>query len=362
VYNRQRNRVKTVTIAIPSLHRPDLTGRCIDFIQKQTLPASEWEVVVIENEAQAGQILPDPLPPNTRRIELPTNEGTTGSINRAAAATESQYILLLNNDVELAPDYLGKLVAALDADPQLGFVTGKLLRAGQRTHLDGAGDAALMAGAAYRLGNFDRDAGQYDRPMPILSGCGAAVLYRRQAFVSSGGLDLDFFAYLDDLDLALRVQLLGYGGLYLPDAVAYHVGSATLGSTLHPRMIEFITRNQIYLLMKDYPRAVFRRLLPRIVAYQTLWSLFAIRHGGLPTYLRAVGSAIEKRGDMRRKRDELLANRRISDDELLRKLRDSERQVYLWQQSRPRDERSALLRAYFRLFGDRESSERSGKS
>ena len=59
------------------------------------------EVVVIENEAQAGKMLADPLPPNTRRLELPTNEGTTGSINRAVTATESRYVLLLNNDIEL---------------------------------------------------------------------------------------------------------------------------------------------------------------------------------------------------------------------------------------------------------------------
>src|SRR5277367_3466480 len=121
VYNRQQSRVKTVAIAIPSLHRPDLTARCIQFIQKQTLPASDWEIVVIENEARAGEILPDPLPPNTRRIELPSNEGTTGSINRAVAMTESRYILLLNNDVELAADYIARLVAALDQDPTLGF-------------------------------------------------------------------------------------------------------------------------------------------------------------------------------------------------------------------------------------------------
>jgi GT2 family glycosyltransferase len=350
VYNRQRNRVKTVTITIPSLHRPDLTGRCIEFIQKQTLPASEWEVVVIENDAQAGQILPDPLPPNTRRIELPANEGTTGSINRAVDSTESRYLLLLNNDVELQPDYIAKLIAALDADPQLGFVTGKLLRATERTHLDGAGDAALAAGAAYRLGNFDRDDGQYDRQMPVLSGCGAAVLYRREAFVNSGGLDLDFFAYLDDLDLALRVHLLGYDGLYLPDALAYHIGSATLGNALHPRVIEYLTRNQIYLLIKDYPQAVFRRLLPRIVVYQWLWAMFAIRNGGFGAYVRGIRRALGNRRDMRRRHDELMAKRRISDAEFLQKLRDSERQIYAWQQARLPKERSSLLKIYFRLF------------
>lgn len=351
MYNRQRNRVKAVTITIPSLHRPDLTGRCIDFIQKQTLPASEWEVVVIENEAQAGPVLGDPLPPNTRRIELPENEGTTGSINRAVDATESRYILLLNNDVELEPEYIARLVATLDADPRLGFATGKLLRATERTHLDGAGDAMLMAGAAYRLGNFDRDNGQYDRQMRVLSGCGAAVLYRREAFADSGGLDLDFFAYLDDLDLALRVQLLGYDGLYLPDALAYHIGSATLGNTLHPRVIEYITRNQIYLLMKNYPNPVYRRLLPRILAYQLLWAVFAIRRGGLSAYLRGLRTAYRHRQEMRRKHSELMAKRRISDEEFLRRLQDSERQVFEWHNMRPEEKRSALLKVYFRLFG-----------
>jgi GT2 family glycosyltransferase len=342
--------VKTVTIAIPSLHRPDLTARCIEFIQKQTLPADLWEVVVIENEAQAGLMLPEPLPPNTRRIELPDNEGTTGSINRAVSSTESRYVLLLNNDVELEPDYLEKLVAALDRDPQLGFVTGKLLRATQRTHLDGAGDAMLMAGAAYRLGNFDRDDGRFDRTIPVLSGCGAAVLYRREAFVQSGELDLDFFAYLDDLDLALRAQLLGYGGLYLPDAVAYHIGSATLGDTLHPRVIEYVTRNQLFLLMKDYPQEVFRRLRSRIFAYQVLWALFAVRNGGFGAYWRGLRSGLRNRANMRRKHAELIARRSISDDELLQKLRDSEKQIYEWQQSRPARDRSALLKIYFCLF------------
>jgi len=351
VYNRQQGRVKTVAIAIPSLHRPDLTARCIDFIQAQTLPPDGWEIVVIENEAPAGKVLPDPLPRNTRRIELPANEGTTGSINRAVSATESRYVLLLNNDIELAPDYIAKLVAALDADSKLGFATGKLLRATQRTHLDGAGDAMLMAGGAYRLGNHDPDVGQFDRAMPVLAGCGAAVLYRREAFAASGGLDADFFAYLDDLDLALRVQLLGYSGVYRPDAVAYHIGSATLGDTLHPRVIEYITRNQIYLLTKDYPRQVFVRLLPRIVMYQCLWLAFALRNGTSGVYFRGLMAGLRGRRVMRQKHRELIARQRISDDQFLERLRDSERQIYEWQHARPPQERSALLKIYFRLFG-----------
>jgi GT2 family glycosyltransferase len=345
--------VKTVTIAIPSLHRPDLTARCLECIQQQTLPADSWEVVVIENEARPESILPDPLPPHTQRIELANNEGTTGSINRAVAATESRYILLLNNDVELQPDYIERLVRTLDSDPKLGFATGKLLRATQRTDLDGAGDAMLVGGGGYRLGNFDPDRGQFDRPVEILSACGAAVLYRRDVFEACGRLDENFFAYLDDLDLALRTQLLGLAGMYAPEAVAYHVGSATLGNALHPKIVEYLTRNQIYILLKDYPRRVLVRLLPQIFVYQSLWLLYALRNRALGSYLRGWLAAIRHWGDMQRKHAELMMKRRISDEDFRARLRESELQVYQWQQSRGSKARSWLLNFYFGIFGRR---------
>jgi GT2 family glycosyltransferase len=342
--------VKTVVIAIPSLHRPDLTSRCVESVQRQTLPAELWKIVVIENEARPESILPDPLPRNTIRIELPTNEGTTNSINRGMASVPSPYVLLLNNDVELAPDYLEKLLKTLEADETLGFATGKLLRATEHSRLDGAGDAMLLCGASYRLGHLDPDRRQFEQPMPLLSACGAAVLYRSKAFLLCGALDSDFFAYLDDLDLALRTHLIGYTGVYVPDAVAYHVGSATLGQPLHPRVVEYITRNQLYVLVKDYPAAVFRRLLPRIVAYQAMWFLFAVKSGRVGAYLRGLRGAFRGRKRMQQRHRELMAKRKIDDEQLLELMRMSERQVYQWQQSLPPPERSALLKVYFRMF------------
>jgi len=342
--------VKTVTIVIPALHRPDLTKRCIQFVEQQTLPSSEWEIVVMENEAQVDSILPDPLPPNTTRIELPTNEGTTGSINRAVAATSSKYILLLNNDIELQPDYTETLIRTLEKDQRLGFATGKLLRATQRTHLDGAGDATLIAGGAYRLGSMDEDRGQFDQPMPILAGCGAAVLYRREAFEHSGGLDADFFAYLDDIDLGLRAQLVGYGGMYVPQAVAYHVGSATTGAVVHPRILELVTRNRLWLLAKDFPPALKKRYRWRIAFFQALWLGYVLRNGGLCSYISGVRAALAKLPLMHKKRDELLSKRAISDQQFERLLMESERQVWQWHSSREREAQSGLLRAYFRIF------------
>ncbi len=343
--------MKTVTIIIPALHRPDLTRRCIEFLELQTLARSEWEIVVVENDAQPDSILSEPLPANTTRLELPTNEGTTGSINRAAAATSSKYLLLLNNDIELQPNYLEVLVRTLQNDSHLGFAAGKLLRATQRTHLDGAGDAMLIAGGSYRLGSMDEDRRQFDKSMPILAGCGAAVLYRRDAFERCGGLDADFFAYLDDVDLGLRAQIVGYGGIYVPEAVAYHIGSATLGAVVHPRILEYVTRNQLWILAKDYPPAIVQRYLSRILLFQALWFAYVIRNRGWGAYYRGIRAAIGKRSIMHAKRDLLMKNRVISDKGFERLLIESERQVWEWHSLRPPEAQSTLLKAYFRIFG-----------
>ena len=209
----------------------------------------------------------------------------------------------------------------------------------------------LVAGAAYRLGHLDADEGQFDRAARILAGCGAAVLYRRDVFDMAGALDLDFFAYLDDHDLGLRAQLLGYSGLYLPEAVAYHIGSATLGEALHPRVMEYITRNQLWLLVKDYPRGALRSLLPRIIFYQCAWLVLCLRRHGLLPYLRGLMAALRGLPAMRQKHAHLMSIRKAGDAEFLSRLRDSERQVYDWVQSQPPANRSALLKLYFRVFG-----------
>ena len=99
----------------------------------------------------------------------------------------------------------------------------------------------------------------------------------------------DFFAYLDDLDLALRTQLARLSAAGMCRTRSPITSAARRWETRFIlASIEYITRNQIYLLIKDYPQAVFRRLLPRIVIYQCLWAMFAIRKGGFGAYLRGM--------------------------------------------------------------------------
>lgn len=293
---------------------------------------------------------PNPLPENVRCLPLSENLGTTGSVNRALQHSSSEYVLLLNNDVQLQPRYLEVLLGFLEADATLGFATGKLLNARRPGILDGAGDALLRGGGSYRLGHDDTDHGQFDQAAPVLAGCGAATLFRRSLLDEIGGVDEDFFAYLDDIDLALRAQLAGYRGVYTPDAIAWHWGSATFGDVFHPRIAELLTRNQVFLLLKDYPAGALWRLLGHILFFQLLWVALMVRRHRLLCYLRGLAGALCAVPRMLAKRRGIMLHRRISSAQFIAVLHASERRIFEWQAALPGNSRSRLLSAYFRCF------------
>jgi GT2 family glycosyltransferase len=341
---------KLVSVVVPCLGRPDLTRRCLDFLSRQSLPAQDFDIVLVENGGLPSLAPGDSLPANARRLTLDANYGTAGGFNRGIAATSSRYVLLLNNDVELQPDFLKTLVSTLENDPHCAFASGKLLSAADHSRFDGAGDALLQGGGAYRLGHGDTDTGQFDKESPILSACGAAVLFRRSVLEEIGGFDEDFFAYLDDLDACLRAHLAGYTGLYIPCAVGFHVGSATLGDPFHPKIAGLLTRNQLFLILKDYPRGALLRLLPRIMVFQCLWLALAIRKGAFFHWLRGVLGALHAPSETMRKRRAIAEMSRIGSERFTDLLRSSEREIYRWHSTRPEALRSSLLNVYFRLF------------
>jgi GT2 family glycosyltransferase len=340
---------KLLSVLIPSWRRPDLLQSCLASLARQTLAAEDYEVIVIENEAQP-ELSARPNAVNVRVIPLSENLGTTGSINHGLRQSSSEYVLLLNNDIQLDPHFLEVLVSILQSDSRCGFATGKLLNARRRNILDGSGDAVLRGGGAYRLGHDDEDRGQFEQTTAVIAGCGAATLYRRSVLEEIQGLDEDFFAYLDDVDLGLRAHLAGYTGIYTPQAVAYHLGSATLGDVFHPRIAELLTRNQFLLLLKDYPFGVFCSLLAHIALFQLLWLALVIRRGRFLPFLRGLAGAVRRTPKMLVKRRRIMRSRRISSSQFLALLRTSEKQIWQCQQEVPPSSRSRLLSAYFCLF------------
>jgi GT2 family glycosyltransferase len=246
--------------------------------------------------------------PEVRVVALAGNSGFPKTVNTGIEATNGEYIALLNNDIELSPDWLEQLVGKLDREPGLGFVTGKIVRYQERTVIEQAGQDLYTCGMFAPRGLDAEDVGQYNEPRQITIATAAASIYRREAVARANGFDEDYFLYCEDADLCLRMLLQGYRGLYVPDPVAYHVRGGTTGQE-SDRTRFYVLRNAPITLLKDFPGPILWRELPKIAVFQAhQWRV--ARKGGFTrtllrayaSFLRAIPSTLGKRRRVQRRR------------------------------------------------------------
>jgi GT2 family glycosyltransferase len=230
--------------------------------------------------------------PHVELIIHPENRGVACAFNTCVQALEGDYLLLLNNDVELDERCLEELVAAMNADTRVAVAGAKLLDFHRRELLDGTGDAFSWAGFAYRRGQGELDHGQYDSLHEVFSACGAAALYRRSALEAVGPFDEQFFALNEDVDWSFRALLAGYRARYVPTAIAYHIGSASLGPRVSPFTLYHNWRNQIWIVTKNYPVSALARHAPDLLVGQLAMLFVAIRRRSLRMWLGAWRDAL----------------------------------------------------------------------
>ena len=249
--------------------------------------------------------------PQVEVVRNPHNLGVARSFNRAVElARGSDYLALLNNDLELEPGYLTTLVGVLDAHPAAASAAGKMRSVRDPRRLDGAGDAFLWSSAATRRGYGEVDEGQYDTPGEVFSACGGAAVYRMAAFDDVGAFDGDFFAYLEDIDWGFRAQLRGWTARYEPSAIVHHVGGATTNrNAAFFGMLQ--RRNQLLLVVKDYPARALALHGPKIVLHHLGWLVASVRDGVLPAHLRALGQVVTMLPATLRKRRAIQRGRRV---------------------------------------------------
>ena len=247
-------------------------------------------------------------------MSFPENLGFAAAVNAGIAATDSPYVALLNNDAEAEPGWLQALVDALDALPDAGAAASKILQRRQRSRLDSAGDT--MGVLAFSLGHGELDGPVHDRPRWVTSACAAAALYRRKALQDVGPLDERYFAYLEDVDLGLRLRLAGWRTRYVPDAVALHEGSATAA-----RMGRFKLRLLLVNSLRLFVQFAPRRRLFLFAPFLPLWVLYrGWREGAPVTALSALVSFARDLPLTVRRRRELWRARRVSRAEFRRAL------------------------------------------
>ncbi len=306
-----------VTVVVLNWNGLRFLGPCLEAVLAQTW--RDYEVVLVDNGSTDGSV--EFVRQRYPQVRLMVNERNLGFVanNQAIQATDSQFVATLNNDTEAEPGWLEALVQAIQHRPDVGMCASKMLFMDRRGVVNSAGILVDRAGIAWdRMGGEADDPGDSE-PVPVFGACAGAALYRRAMLDRVGLFDEDFFAYLEDVDLAWRAQLAGWQALYVPTARVYHYhsGTARRGGSFKNRLLG---RNKVWAIVKNYPAPHLFYYLPAIILYDlaaVVYGLVRYRDGGL---LRGRLEGLWGLGKMYRKRRSIQRDRRVSSGELVRRL------------------------------------------
>jgi GT2 family glycosyltransferase len=217
-----------------------------------------FEVVVVDNGSNDGS--PEMVAsewqnnPLVRVVLLRNreNRGFCAANNQGFAASDTEFVALLNNDAEAEPGWLEALASAFEGRPDVGMGASKILVHEDPRRIDKVGHLIYPDGQNRGRGTGELDQGQYDLIEEVLWPDGCAAMYRRAMLDQIGGFDEDFFAYADDAELGLRARIAGWKCRYIPRAVVRHHRGATLGLR-SSRRLELIERNRVLLAVKLFP-------------------------------------------------------------------------------------------------------------
>jgi GT2 family glycosyltransferase len=269
-----------VTAIVPVWNRRDLLERLLCGLRAQAQPPAEV-LVVDDGSTDESAELASQL--GARVIRMDLHGGFAKAINRAIRESRTPLVAIVNNDVELAPDWLARLTAAIG--PDVWFASGRILQAAAPDLIDGTYDLLCRGGTSWRAGHGCADGPVFRQPRRISSAPMTAAVMRIELFDKAGLLDERFESYLEDVDFGVRCALAACPGTYVPDAVAWHQGSSTLGRW-HPETVRLIARNQVFLVAKYYSGRMLARYIWPILVAQGLWGLVALRHGRGWAWLR----------------------------------------------------------------------------
>lgn len=287
-----------IDIVIPNFNGRDLLAICLRSIYSQSY--TDWRIILVDNGSSDGSaaFVREHFP-DVSLLALAENTGFSAAVNRGIEAGDASLIFLLNNDTELEPDCLQQLVDAAVQDPA-DFFAAKMVNYHERSLLDGAGEGYLRGGAGYRIGTMEADGGVYNVSRQVFGACGGAALYRRQTLLEVGLFEPRFFAYLEDVDWNLRAARLGKVCRYVAEARVYHIGSATSGSKFNDFTIRLSTRNSLFVVARNYSRAMLLRYSFFIGLYQFFWLLFVLKKKQVRPYCRGLAEGIAGWPEMRR--------------------------------------------------------------
>jgi GT2 family glycosyltransferase len=304
------------SVVIVSWNSAAYLPRCLDSLSAQT--DHDFEVVLIDNGSTDGSLdeVCTRWPGLILHVkQLGQNWGFAAANNLGVNLANGEWIALLNSDAFPEPDWLKNLLQAA--------------KQANAPHLmDGAGDALHISGLAWRR-YASWPAAQFgSEPEEVFSACAAAALYSRRAFLQVGGFDEDFFSYHEDIDLGFRMRLQGFRCLYVPEAVVYHIGSATLGAQSDFALYHW-QRNYIWSFFQNMPLALMWEALPAHLMTNFIYQINYTLRGRGVILLKAKMDAIRGLSSTLRKRRMIQKTCKVSRKDLSCVLEHGPLQPYL---------------------------------
>ncbi|MFO7827311.1 MAG: glycosyltransferase family 2 protein [Bacteroidales bacterium] len=240
----------------------------------------ETEIIIADNHSSDDSInFLNQNYPHIRQIIFDKNYGFTGGYNKALEQIEAEYYVLINSDIEVTKNWLNPLIELMDSNHQIAACQPKIKAYHNKEYFEYAGaSGGFIDKYGYpfcrgrMLDTIEKDNGQYNDIYECFWATGACMVVRAKLFQKFSGLDNDFFAHMEEIDLCWRFKNAGYKVFVQPDSEVFHVGGGTLPSN-SPFKLYLNYRNNLFLLYKNLPK---RKLLPILITRLILDGLSAI--------------------------------------------------------------------------------------
>lgn len=232
-------------------------------------------------------------------IENSQNLGFAEAVNQGISKARYDYIFSLNNDTVVEKSAILELLNLLNTDERIFSASSKMVQFNNPELIDDAGDDYTLLAYTKKRGN-NQNLNKFIEVSEVFSSCAGAALYRKDLLEELGGFDSEFFAYMEDVDLGYRARINGYKNLFCPNAVVYHMGSATTGSQYNEFKVRLAARNNVWVVYKNLPIPqkivnILFLFLGFLIKY-----VFFLKKGFGPTYLNGLKEGLKTRNKIKK--------------------------------------------------------------
>jgi GT2 family glycosyltransferase len=325
-----------ISIVIANYNGESYLSECLDALAGQSY--GNIEIIVVDNASQDGSTtLIEQRYPHVRLVRRDGNDGFAAAVNAGIRAGRGEFVVILNNDTRVEPDFIAELYSALSEEPNASMAAPKMLFARGHDTINSMGLGYSITGTNHDVGFGLKDGPQFGERKWVFGPCGGAGMYRRNVFEDAGLFDEDFFMYYEDVDHGFRAQLAGHRCIFVPTARVYHTEGGSGGSLPKPKDYYF-ARNAFAVIVKNYPARVMLKHLHVIV-----WEM-AKRAGsplmkGSASALLGYLAGLGRIGATLKKRRDVVRHKRVPDDyieDILKRNRSVLKEINL--QGRPVEE------------------------